>query len=283
MTDLDLKKELIHRIAKYDPALDVNTLIQKPLAELEELLGTLIEQSAADMVESHRIETGKQSAMEQAYVHALRNVTLNGKRLVDCDSNRVGLENSLQPHEEASGSLYATIALTYPGNFSWQVPPPVKTAADQEAEFVKMCHENLLSLCDANRQMFKDGVALENFAGESGIERAARQAQQAQERQTYLIKTASPSELRNEAKYQSATEREIALKAESDRQHAFVSQAQAGLYSPLPSHNQAGEAMDAKYFRRLSTLDYPLFRQLVKKFGTSQITERLRQPAAPTV
>jgi hypothetical protein len=58
-----------------------------------------------------------------------------------------------------------------------------------------------------------------------------------------------------------------------------VSQAQAGLYSPLPTHNEAGEVMDSRYFRRLSTLDYALFKQLVRKFGTAQITERLRTPA----
>jgi hypothetical protein len=38
-------------------------------------------------------------------------------------------------------------------------------------------------------------------------------------------------------------------RAEADRQHQFVSQAQAGLYSLLPTHNQAGELMDARYFR----------------------------------
>jgi hypothetical protein len=97
--------------------------------------------------------------------------------------------------------------------------------------------------------------------------------------------SASPSELRNEAKYQSATEREAFQRAEADRQHQFVAQAQAGLYSPLPTHNANGEVMDGKYFKRISTLDYALFKQLCKKFGTAQITERLRSatPAVPAV
>jgi hypothetical protein len=82
--------------------------------------------------------------------------------------------------------------------------------------------------------------------------------------------------LRAEAKYQSATEREIAVKAEADRQHQYVLSQQQGLYPILPTHNETGEALDARYFRRLSTLDFKLFKVLVKRFGTSQITERLR-------
>jgi hypothetical protein len=82
--------------------------------------------------------------------------------------------------------------------------------------------------------------------------------------------------LRVEAKYQSATEREIAVKAEADRQHQFVSQQQQGLYPPLPSTNAAGELMDAAYFRKISTITFPLFKQLVKRFGTASITARLR-------
>lgn len=286
IADLEFKKELIQRITQrmnFVPDGTVNTLLQKPLADLEEMLQKLVQDDANETVQAHQEEARRQSALEGAYVQALRNVTLNGKRLVDCDSNRVMLENSLQPHEEPSASLYSTIVLSYPTQYSWEQPRPVKTDADRQAEFARICRENNLSECAANQQLHREGAALENWAGASGLERAAFQAEAAQARQTFLIKNASPQQLKEEARFQSATEREIALKVESDRQHAFVSQAQAGLYSPLPSHNQAGEAMDAKYFRRLSTLDYPLFRQLVKKFGTSQITERLRQPAAPTV
>ena len=263
----------------------MQTLLQKSLPDLEALLDRLATQKAQgdseEAVIAYREETGRQSALDSAYVHCLLNVWLNGKqRLVDCDSNRAMLESLTQPHETPSASLYSTIALTYPTKFSWELPRPVKSAADREAEFVKVCHENLLSLCDANRLMFKEGVALENRAGESQVERTAFQAQAAQERQTFLIKNASPQQLKEEARYESRQNRQTAQREEADRQHAFVSQAQQGLYAILPSHNQAGEIMDSKYFRRISTLDYPLFRQLVKKFGTSQITERLRTPAA---
>jgi hypothetical protein len=281
------KRILIERLVPYLPnpsTAAINELLQQPLADLEVMLDRLstekAQRDANETVEAHRAEMRRESALDAAYTSAIRNVTLNGRYLTDSEANRNMLESLLNPGEDPSPAIYRTLALQFSTKFSWEFPKLQPTNEDREAEFVTVCHDNLLSLCDANRQMFKDGVALENFAGMSGVERAALQAQQAQERQTFLIKNASPSELRNEAQYQSTTEREIALKAESDRQHAFVSQAQAGLYSPLPTHNQAGEIMDARYFRRLSTLDYPLFRQLVKKFGTAQITERLRTPAA---
>jgi hypothetical protein len=285
MNVLDQKKLLIERIVPYltgAPGDVVQRLLQQSVSDLETILDDAITKraraQAAEQVKQHADEMRRESQLEGAWTHALRNVWNGKQRLVECDSNRAMMESLLQPHETPSAAIYSTIALSYPTKFSWEVPPAVKTDTDRETEFVRVCHENLLSLCDANRQMFKDGVALENFAGASGLERAQYANEQAQARQMYLIKTATPSELRNEARFQSATEREIFLKAEADRQHAFVAQAQQGLYAILPSHNQAGEIMDSKYFRRISTLDYALFKQLCKKFGTSQITERLRTP-----
>jgi hypothetical protein len=66
------------------------------------------------------------------------------------------------------------------------------------------------------------------------------------------------------------------VQAEADRRHRFVSDQQRGLYPPLPAVNGNGEALDANYFRRISTVDYSLFKTLVKRYGSSQITSRLR-------
>ena len=290
MHQMDQKKLLATRIIAYlnpVPANAVQTLLQKSLPDLEALLDRLATQKAQgdseEEVIAYREDSRREAAFESAYVHGLLQISLNGKRLVDCESNKNMLESLLNPEELPSVAIYQTLALQFASRFSWEVPPTAKTAADREAEFVRVCHENQLSLCDANRQMFKDGVALENWAGASGLERAAFQAQAAQERQHFLIHSASPQQLKEEAKYQSATEREIAIKTEADRQHQFVSQAQAGLYSPLPTHNQAGELMDGKYFKRISTLDYQLFKAMVRKHGSAQITERLRAPATPAV
>jgi len=106
------------------------------------------------------------------------------------------IDASKQPSGLSLIHIY-TFALQFPTKFSWELPRPKQTDADREAEFVKVCHENLLSLCDANRQMFKDGVALEHFAGASGVERAAFQAEAQAARQKFLINQASPTQLKH--------------------------------------------------------------------------------------
>ncbi len=167
-----------------------------------------------------------------------------------------------------------------------EVPPPVKTDADRQAEFARICRENNLSECAANQQLHREGAALENFAGASQVELQKFHAEAAQTRQKFLINSATPSELRAESRYQSATEREIAIKAEADRQHQFVSQQQqqSGIYPPLPATMpDTGEIIDSRFIKRLSTLDYVRFRAMVKRYGTAQITKVLRTPAAPTV
>ncbi len=167
MTDLELKKELIQRIIQYEPVSDglINNLLRKSVAHLEDMLGRLVQDDADERVEAHRQQAQRESQLEAAYVQALRQISLNGRRLTDSEATRNMLESLLNPGETPTLAIYQTLATQFCTKFSWETPPPVKTAADQEAEFVKMCHENLLSLCDANRQMFKDGVALENWAG----------------------------------------------------------------------------------------------------------------------
>jgi hypothetical protein len=285
MNVLDQKKLLATRIIAYlDPVPEnaVQTLLGKSLQDLEVLLDKLATQKAQgdseETVIQYREDSRREAAFESAYVHGLLQISLNGKRLVDCESNKNMLESLLNPGELPSVAIYQTLALQFASRFSWEFPPAVRTAVDREAEFVSVCHENLLSLCDANRQMFKDGVALENWAGASGLERAAFQAQAAQERQTFLIKNASPQQLREEARFQSATEREIFLKAEADRQHAYVLQIQkqSGNYQELPSTDENGTVIDSRYIKKLSTIDLPRFKAMCKRYGTSSITQRLR-------
>jgi hypothetical protein len=234
---------------------------------------------AAEQVKQHAEEMRRESRLEGAWTHALRNVWLKGKqRLVDADSNRAVMESLLQPHEEPSAALYSTIALTYPTKFAWETPQRRRTDADRLVEFARACRENDLSECAANQQLHKEGVGINAWAGASGLERAAFQAEAQATRQKFLINSASPSELKAEAVYQSQTERAVAVKAEADRQHQYVSQQQQGLYPILPTHSETGEALDARYFHRLSTLNFKLFKKLVKRYGTAQITEVLRTP-----
>jgi hypothetical protein len=283
MNVLDQKKLLIERIVPYltgAPGDVVQRLLQKSVSDLEQILDDAITkkaraQAAEQVKQQHADEMRRESRLEGAWTHALRNVWNGKQRLVDCDSNRTMMESLIQPHESPSASLYGTIALTYPTKFSWEVPPAVKTDTDRETEFVKVCHDNLLSLCDANRQMFKDGVSLENWAGASGLERAAFQAEAQAARQHFLIHSATPSQLKQEAAWESQQNREGAQREEADRAHKFV-MSQQGHYPPLPSTNENGEVIDAKYLRKISTINMPLFRTLIKKHGSGNLTSRLR-------
>jgi hypothetical protein len=283
VNEIEQKKIIIQRIISHlnpVPANCVQELLGQNLKDLQVILDKLATTRDQEQVEeatlAHSQEMIRQSKADHAWAYCLAKVSLNGKRLVECAANREILEGMVQPHEKASPALYETILKQYSPQFSWAVPQPTKSAADREAEFAKICRDNLLSLCDANRQMHRDRVALENWAGASGIERAAFQAEAAQARQIFLIKHATPQQLKQEAAYESQVNREQAQREEADRQHKFVSQAQAGLYAVLPAVNANGETMDAKYFRRISTVDYPLFKQLVRKFGSAAVTSRLR-------
>jgi hypothetical protein len=271
VNELEKKNILATRITAHlnlVPANCVWELLQQSLADLSLILGRLATTRDQEQVDeatlAHAEEARKASQFDGAWVGALRNVSLNGKRLCDAESNRAMLESLLQAHEMPSGSLYGTILLSYPTKFSWEVPRPKQTDADRQAEFARICRENSLSECVANQQLHKNGAALDSWAGASGLERAAFQAQAAQARQTFLIKHTTPQQLKQESAYESQVNRDVAQRAEADRQYQFVSQ-QQGLYSPLPTHNANGEEMNSRYLRRLSTVDFAAFKIAAKK------------------
>jgi hypothetical protein len=293
MSELEKKKIIIDRIVAHlnpVPSGAANELLQQSFADLQVILEKLVTSREQENVEEAALaqvrEAQAQRASDGAWGAALCRIDLNGKRLCDVESNRQMFESLLQPHETPSEAIYKTLALQFASKFSWEAPRPRTTDADRLAEFARICRENNLSECAANQQLHREGAALENFAGASQVELQKFHAKAAQARQKFLINSATPSELRAESRYQSATEREIAIKAEADRQHQFVSQQQqqSGIYPPLPATMpDTGEIIDSRFIKRLSTLDYARFRAMVKRYGTAQITEVLRTPAAPTV
>jgi hypothetical protein len=291
MHQLDQKKLLIERILPYltgAPSDAVQRLLQQSVSDLEQILDDAITKKgraqAAEQVKQHTDQMHRESRLEGSFAHACMAV-INNRRLSTCDGNRAMLESLLNPGEEPSAKLYVALAEQFPTKFAWETPQSKPTKEDQRAVFELFARQNNLSSVDANFNLFKQGASVEHFAGASGIERTQYANEQAQARQHFLIHDATPQQLKEEAQFQSATEREIAIKTEADRQHQFVAQKQAGLYSPLPTHNAQGEVMDGKYFKRISTLDYPLFKAMVRKHGSAQITERLRSatPAVPAV
>jgi hypothetical protein len=282
MHQMDQKRLLIERILPYlvgAPGDAAERLLQQSVSDLETILDDAITKKARAQAVEHANqyadEMRRESQLEGSFVHACR-VVINSRRLSPCDANRAMLESLLNPGEEPSPKLYQVLAEQFPTRFTWETPQPQRTKEDQRAAFEMFTRENDLSNVDANFNLFKQGASLEHYAGASQIERAQYAHEAAQARQKFLIHDATPSELKAEAAYESQTNHDAAVQAEADRRHQFVSDQQRGLYAALPAVNGNGETMDSKYFRRISTVDYSLFKMLVKRYGSSQITSRLR-------
>jgi hypothetical protein len=228
----------------------------------------------AERVAQHADEMRRDSKLDGAFVHICRAV-INNRRLSPCESNRLMLESLLNPGEDPSPKLYVMLAEQFPTRFTWDTPQPQPTKGEQRAQFDEFARNNKVSSCEANFQMFKQDADMEKFAQASEVETAAYTHDIAQIRQKFLIHDATRSELRAEAAYQSQTEHDAAVQAESERCHQFVL-GQQQHYPVLPVTNGNGETIDAAYLRKLSTVNYPLFKKLIQKHGSGNVTSRLR-------
>lgn len=280
MNELAQKQLLIERIVPRlngAPADVVQKLLRKSLGELEAILEDAIAKASEWQIkadaESQIQAMRSDSKLEAAWTHCLISAQLNGKRLCDTQANRSLLED-LIGHDEPTAAAYRTIVLQYPTRFSWHTPQPAKTEAEYRTEFDRFVRKNNLSGCDANFALFKRGAELENFARASQVEDATYAQEAALERQKFLIHSASAIQLKAEAAQQFATEHEKAVREDAERRHELVLSQQQH-YPALPS-NINGERVDAQFLRRISTTNYPLFKQLVRKYGTGNVTARLR-------
>jgi hypothetical protein len=229
---------------------------------------------ADERVAQYADKMRRESQLEGAFVHACMAV-INNRRLASSDSNRAMLESLLNPGEEPSAKLYKALAEQFPDRFTWENPKVQPTKEEQRAAFDVFSRHNNLSNCEANFELFRRGASVEHFAGASQIEKAQYAHEAAQARQKFLIHDATPSELKAEAAYQSRTEHDAAIQGESERRHQFVLSQQQH-YPALPTTNGTGEMIDAAYLRKLSTINYPLFKRLVQKHGSGNVTSRLR-------
>ena len=282
MHQMEQKELLVERIVPYlvgAPDDVVQRLLQKSISDLESILEDAIttkaRTEAVERVTQHAADMRAASVSEGAWTHACR-ALINGKRLSIIQSNRDLLESLLNPGETPSAKLYIALAEQYPQRFAWSSPPTTQTDEERRSNFVSICRQNNLSECEANDKLHKAGIGTEQWAGASEVERQKFKADAAQARQKYLINNATPDELKAEARYQFQSEHAAAVQNDAARRERFVAEAQHGLYPVLPAVNGRGESMDAGYFRRISTTDYNLFKALVKRHGSAQITSRLR-------
>jgi hypothetical protein len=283
MHQMDQKKLLIERIVPYltgAPGDVIQRLLQRSVSDLEQILDDAITKraraQATEQAKQHADELRRESQLEGAFVHACR-VVIHNRRLSPCDSNRAMLESLLNPGETASVRLYVALAEQFPTKFAWEIPSAPVSKQDQRTAFDAFVRENNLSSVEANFNLFKEGASFEHYAGASGVEKAQYANQAAQERQRFLITQASPTQLKQEAAWESQQNREQAQREEADRAHNFVSQAQAGLFPPLPAtHAETGETIDARWLRKTSTINLGLFKKLCKRHGSAAVTSRLR-------
>ena len=243
MNVLDQKKLLIERIVPYltgAPGDVDQRLLQQSVSDLETILDDAITKKAqaqvAEQVKQHTDQMHRESRLEGSFVHACMAV-INNRRLSPCDSNRAVLESLLNPGEQPSAKLYVALAEQYPTRFTWATPKAQSTKEDQRAAFDAFVRENNLSSCEANFQLFKQGARIENFAGASQAEQAARSAEAAREHQTWLRTKASPLELRAEARYETQTQFAASQQAHADASlEAYKQRDQYAGYKPLPAH-----------------------------------------------
>ena len=191
---------------------------------------------AAERVALYADEMHRESQFEGAFVHACR-ATINNRRLLSCEGNRVMLESLLNPAEEPSAKLYIALAEQFPDRFTWESQKPQPTKGEQRAEFDAFVSKNNFSGCEANFELFKRGASLENFAGASQVEKAHYAQQAALQRHKWLRSEASPLELRAEARYETQVQAATIQQAQADASlQAQKERDQYAGYKPLPSH-----------------------------------------------
>jgi hypothetical protein len=243
MNVLDQKKLLVERIVPYLTGVPddvVQRLLHKSVNDLETILEDAITKKAQvevrQEVNAHVEEMRAASVSEGAWTHACR-ALINGKRLSIVQSNRDLLESLLNPGETPNAKLYIALAQQYPQRFAWSSPPREQTDEERRAEFISICRQNNLSECDANEKLHKAGIGTEQWAGASQVELHQFQSDAALTRQKWLVSSASPTELRAEARHEAQTQLAASQQAQADASLQAQKERDQHLgYKPLPPH-----------------------------------------------
>jgi hypothetical protein len=274
MDVLQQKKLLVERILPYligAPDDVVQRLLQKSVNDLETILEDAITKKArteaTERVNQYAADMRAESVSEGAWTKACC-ALINGKRLAIVQSNRDLLESLLNPGEAPSAKLYIALAEQYPHRFAWSSPPTKKSDEERRAEFVSICRQNNLSECDANAKLHQAGIGTEQWAGASQVELQHFQADAALARRKWLINSASPTELRTEARHEAQTQLAASQQAQADASlEAQKQRDQYTAYRPLPAHIDRATLIKASKEQ---------LRQWSRLFGQFQLNAALR-------
>jgi hypothetical protein len=241
MNTMNQKRLLVERILPYltgAPADAAQRLLQQSVSDLETILDDAITKKAraqaTEQANQHIAEMRTASISEGAWTHACC-ALINGKRLALVQANRDLLESLLNARETPSAKLYIALAQQYPQRFAWSSPPTTQSDEERRADFALVCRQNNLSECDANEKLHKSGIGIEHWAGASPAEEAAYAEQAALQRNKWL-RTASPLELKAEARYETQAQLAASQQAQADASlQAQKQRDQYAGYKPLPA------------------------------------------------
>jgi len=289
------------------------TEIEKIVDEqnLAQIRAQVAQRFDADKEQKNReFQQRERERIEEAQLLRIFCTPINGMVAVDNQANRGIIRSWIDEtrDERISPAWFLTVLNENPKLIeslalqSADVLNPVKrqqTAAAQEHEdrktFNEFARQNGWSEVQANFHLAKSilGSGFNQFALANAVrdgrlnlapasqeELARFQTEAAQARADYLRNHASPEELRNAAHEEAEQRRTEFKQQEADRQLAARKEQDANYgYPPLPEFNTAGDEpirIDATFLNKLSNTDLPKFKNMLRKYGSFQLTQRLR-------
>ena len=190
---------------------------------------------------------------------------------------------------EALGIVSKTLGLV---RTTPKKPATKANLAADVATLQKYCRENRLSFPGESallmlRDRFGSGFGGADIAqaGQEGIIRLEPESDPAVlaewtredelARAKHLRDHASPSELRRAVREQGVKTAAQNAQTESKERESVTAQMQAG-YPSLPARWIDGSVIDRRWLIQISNKNYPLFRDIVKRFGSANVTARIQ-------
>jgi hypothetical protein len=141
--------------------------------------------------------------------------------------------------------------------------------------FSGLCRRNSLSDCEANFNLWRSTNSISGLAAASPEESEAYRQEAVEQHNEALLRIAEtdPSKLRTIVRQEAEQRRAADQQTEADRQLATAKARDAVMgFPPLPDTWQ-GQKLDAAFIR---TCDVPTQKLLTRRFGSAQLTARLR-------
>jgi hypothetical protein len=312
MPDQEQKKEIIREILlKYSGSVSgFEKLKQELWSSSLEQLQRILDAYRVDVTEAQQriadIQADRQRMYQEQALSNIFRTPVNGRVAIDNQANRsiiAGWAHEDQG-EQITPAWFTKVLREQPQlarQISWHsadvLDPPKRRQqeANQESEdretFNAFARENGFSEVEANVQLAKSVLgsgfnshqlseavssnAL-NLTQASPVELEQFRQEAAEQRQDYLVNHASPQELRQAARQESAQRRTQAQQQHAAQQVQIREQAEASIgYAVLPETDRDGNKIDRAYLLKLADVDIRKYKQLCNFHGMANVTARL--------